>query len=483
MLEGICIIYDNSCKPSYDIENIIGGKTFAQIIYKRKSLKDRYYENISQIYNINNIIEIEDIYGLEKIIEKIEVIPEGQKVIHLYSDNMVKNIDDFVTVMQKGQYIKQTVMLSDESDIPAVFFYSTVEYLFFLKLCVSHRDTRSPIKEIKHEVLKVNAFLNLNNLSNFLQYMTGGFDARFFNSLIGDEYTVTKTSINKKKIKSEYTFYYLLPDEMKPWFVQPYNYIETEESSSYTMERLHVTDIAIRWIHGAISLEEFRNLLDKIFYFINSRSLKKIDRKEYDDISKNLYIDKLEIRIRELENHKLFPVFENYIAQSTKYNNIDEIIDEYKRLYKNVLKEVKTKPISVIGHGDLCFSNMLYNKDTKILKLIDTKGALSEEDIWTNPYYDIAKLSHSICGKYDFFNSGMYEIRLNENMQFELNVDYDNLGYIKIFKEYLDYSGYSYKMTRVFEVSLFLSMLPLHMDNPQKVFGFLLNAINIMEEI
>ena len=36
---------------------------------------------------------------------------------------------------------------------------------------------------------------------------------------------------------------------------------------------------------------------------------------------------------------------------------------------------------------------------------------------------------------------------------------------------------------RIYEASLFLSMLPLHMDNPHKVFAFILNAKNILEEI
>ena len=46
----------------------------------------------------------------------------------------------------------------------------------------------------------------------------------------------------------------------------------------------------------------------------------------------------------------------------------------------------------VIGHGDPCFANTLYNKSTKTLKFIDPKGALTEDELWTNPYYDVAKL-------------------------------------------------------------------------------------------
>jgi thiamine kinase-like enzyme len=244
-----------------------------------------------------------------------------------------------------------------------------------------------------------------------------------------------------------------------------------------------MTDIAIRWVHNAISTEEFRKLLKKIFYFVDSRKAKTISKEEYIKISNSLYLDKIDERIDSLKKHKQFQCFAEYIKSSTIYNNIEEIVAEYKRLYNEIIESMNVEYISVIGHGDLCFSNMLYNKETSTLKLIDTKGALEESQIWTNPYYDIAKLSHSICGKYDFFNSGMYDIKLNSDLKFELTIDFDNSAYIEIFKEYLEKSGYNYKMIRLLEASLFLSMLPLHMDFPQKVFGFLLNAINILEEV
>ena len=184
-----------------------------------------------------------------------------------------------------------------------------------------------------------------------------------------------------------------------------------------------------------------------------------------------------------MKKHQKFNIFDNLIKSSTNYKTIDDIILKYKTLYNKFVLEKNHEYISVIGHGDLCFSNMLYDNETSTLKLIDTKGALEETQIWTNPYYDIAKLSHSICGKYDFFNSGMHEIKLNSDLKFELIVDFDNEKYIEIFKKYLEKSGYDYNMIRILEASLFLSMLPLHMDYPQKVFGFLLNAINILEEL
>ena len=125
----------------------------------------------------------------------------------------------------------------------------------------------------------------------------------------------------------------------------------------------------------------------------------------------------------------------------------------------------------------------MYNKSTKTLKFIDPKGAITENELWTNPYYDIAKLSHSICGRYDFFNNGLFEIKVNEEFSYDLEIPFDNSGFIKIFKRKLEENGFDYLTVRIYEASLFLSMLPLHIDNPHKVFGFILNVKNILEEI
>lgn len=244
-----------------------------------------------------------------------------------------------------------------------------------------------------------------------------------------------------------------------------------------------MTDIAIRWIHGAINLEEFHDILKRLFHFVATRNTKKTSIAEYEAVEKNLYINKVRERMQELKNNSYYVKFNHFISSGTEFHNIDEIIEKYELLYEKVTNNVSKKQEFVVGHGDLCFSNILYNKETSILKLIDPKGAVKEEELWTNPYYDIAKLSHSICGRYDFFNSGLYDIKIEADMKLTLSLDFNNEEYVELFKEYLKKYDFDYTLVRIYEASLFLSMLPLHMDNPQKVFGFLLNAINILEEV
>jgi len=323
----------------------------------------------------------------------------------------------------------------------------------------------------------------MSDYSAFIRFLSGGFDARFFNTLNGTDYTVVKKSTDKKKIKMEYTFYHLIPEEMQSWFVLPYNYAEGEDWASYTMERYYMADMAIRWTHNAITAAKISVFLDKAMAFINQRNKKTVDEVQSAQIRSALYLDKIQDRIAMLKDCKEFPMIEGYIKQGTAYAGIDEVFDRYKHLYAKAQNKTKHLDYLCIGHGDLCFSNILYDDDTQIMRLIDPKGALTEADLWTDPYYDIAKLSHSVCGLYDYINSGQYSIELNQSMQFELCINFDNAEYKKLFYSNLERNGFNCGLTRLYEASLFLSMLPLHIDNLHKAYAFLLTALQIMEEV
>ncbi|MRG85058.1 hypothetical protein [Salinibacillus xinjiangensis] len=476
-MKKLFIVYDNIEQPGPEIKNIVGDKSFGEIVYKRVSLKNRFLSSIESYDFVIGCFELNNQQQLEEVEEVLVNLPSHTVVLHLFSHAVISSTEQFDVLVKKSQYVNETVSVDDLSYV----FSALDQYREFLQVA-KHASTRQIPEQIPYTSLENQAFSDISNYSQFLLYISGGFDARFFNSLKGDEYSVVKTSVNIQKIKKEYHFYHLLPDSMKPWFVMPYNYEENEHSASYTMERFHMTDMAIRWIHGSVSLAEMNRFLSKVFYFVTNRHETSIPKGEYKAIADDLYLHKLDQRVEELKEHDKYSEIEPYIQAGTDYSSIDDIVSEYKSLYNEIASGVSVGK-SVIGHGDLCFSNMLYNKELSLLRLIDPKGALEEKELWTNPYYDIAKLSHSICGKYDFFNSGMYDITLNENCHFALSIDFDNKEYIELFKKHLAKHGFDYQLVRLYESSLFLSMLPLHMDNPQKVFGFILNAIEILNEV
>lgn len=66
-------------------------------------------------------------------------------------------------------------------------------------------------------------------------------------------------------------------------------------------------------------------------------------------------------------------------------------------------------------HGDFCFSNILYDSRSNRIKTIDPRGVTpnGKISIYGNIYYDIAKLSHSVIGLYDFIIAGYFKVSLN----------------------------------------------------------------------
>jgi thiamine kinase-like enzyme len=483
MLKKVIVVYDDTIEADKLVKNITGPKTFGSTIFKRKTLKRRMSEVLMSNNFIVDMIDYKEEDNLEQLTGALKDVPANCCVMHMFANYGIKNMEQFNLLLEKIQFINKTILVKQEDKTALVLFPSVEEYIKYLKEQQRMQSSITFDKIKDYDVIHSNALVDLGELNNFMQFITGGFDARFFNALEGDEYTVTKRSSNKKKIKSEYEFYGLLPDSMKMWFVMPFDYKEEEAYASYTMERYHMTDIAIRWIHNAINLEELDDILKRLFHFVINRDVKEVSMAEYEGVEKNLYITKVKERMIELKKSSYYVKFNHFIASGTKFDSIDEVVAKYEALYAKARTNSKFKPEFVVGHGDLCFSNILYNRETSMLKLIDPKGAIKEEELWTNPYYDIAKLSHSICGRYDFFNSGLFDIKIESDMKLNLVLEFNNGEYVELFKKYLEEHHFDYTVVRLYEASLFLSMLPLHMDNPQKVFGFLLNAINILEEV
>lgn len=194
-------------------------------------------------------------------------------------------------------------------------------------------------------------------------------------------------------------------------------------------------------------------------------------------------MDKVKDRLEELKRLSAFEKISRLLLENERLRSVDFLFERYLNVKEKAEAGVHDPALSVIGHGDPCFANALYSRSAGMLKFIDPKGALCEDELWMNPYYDVAKLSHSVCGNYDFFNNAMYDIEIDAAFDYRLKIPFSNERYQQIFREKSEENGYDYWSVRVYEVSLFLSMLPLHMDAPHKVFGFILNAADILEEI
>ena len=163
--------------------------------------------------------------------------------------------------------------------------------------------------------------------------------------------------------------------------------------------------------------------------------------------------------------------------------NLDDLVKDFKEEYYGVAKE---NTIKVISHGDLHFSNILVNEETFEIKFIDVRGAMHQEDLYIDQYYDYAKLFHSIQGFYDLIIHDNFKLNLKEDLsEYFIELLFANKklitdAYIKIWNE-IDkkLSDDEYKIIKVYTKSLFLSMLPLHKENLKHILAFIKISRNI----
>ena len=464
MNKKVTVVYDDTRKPNREIASITGNKSFGDTIFKRKTLRERTTAVFEAMSEVKEVVDASS--------KEVLSISGDNPVLLFFSGFGIADAEEMQKIAYKACFAHENYRVTDNGVTAAVIFKDAD--------CFKEAKVTdfSGYAEIKCEGLS-----NLSEVHNFRSFITSGFEARYFNSLKGDEYTLIKSSDNTAKIYAEYCFYNLLPDDMKQWFVRPYGYEEGDNTASYKMQRYYMTDLAIRYVHGSISEKEFDDILTKLFYFVKIREKVPVSAEEYDSYAEKLYIKKVDDRIAALKACDGYDRIETLIKSCTSYGSIDRIAESYKELYDTIRKKQKFEHVKVIGHGDMCFSNILYSQEVSQLLLIDPKGATQKEDMYMDPFYDLAKLSHSVCGHYDFFNSDLYEITFDENLGAKLTLDADNRKYVQIYKERLEKEGYDFRLIRLYEASLFLSMLPLHMDRPKKVFAFILNAVAILESL
>jgi hypothetical protein len=143
----------------------------------------------------------------------------------------------------------------------------------------------------------------------------------------------------------------------------------------------------------------------------------------------------------------------------------------------------KSAPVRAI-HGDLCFSNILFDVNNQIIRLIDPRGRFGEKGIWGDARYDIAKLRHSVCGLYDYVVADMFELQQTGD-EFVGRVCSNGTQNVVAtsFDRLVAGLGYDLDDVRFIEGLLFISMLPLHQGNPARQRMMYLTGLSLLNGV
>ncbi len=346
---------------------------------------------------------------------------------------------------------------------------------------VIHTITNQKRSEIE---LAGAAFLRLDQVTDVLKLFSNNFELRYFNHISSDKDYFIKSSQKTKKIVAEYNFLRHIPSSLKPYFPQVGELKEEIEKASYQIEKVFMFDTSKQLINKVLNKEAIVNkLLSKISDYFANCPTKKVSKEEYQaSIHKN-FIEKNQKRfemMRELDVHEKL----NQIALMQGYKSAGQVHIEISNAIEEFIKKCKETTL-FFSHGDLCFSNILFDANTGAVKLIDPKGFNDDMmEVYLPAYYDLAKLSHSFMGLYDLIIYDLIDVKFTADA--ELAVEYLlDQEYIELlssaFAKFVEAQGFDLGAVRLFEASLFMSMIPLHKDGQKKMIAQFMQAIKSFE--
>lgn len=166
-----------------------------------------------------------------------------------------------------------------------------------------------------------------------------------------------------------------------------------------------------------------------------------------------------------------------------QYKSLKDIIGILRTIIPGMLYNVDSFHII---HGDLCFSNIMVNDTFSFVKVIDPRGNFGAYDLYGDGRYELAKLFHSIDGKYDYIIKDLFEIEVDEEraaINFKISdckqsIDLYEL-LISVFKDDI----INMREIELIESLLFFSMVPLHRENQKHQYAMLATGIEILDRV
>ena len=333
------------------------------------------------------------------------------------------------------------------------------------------------IKKFNYDIV-FEKWLDIGHEATYIDTKLTSMTSRYFNNItyLNENNTILKSSTDLQKIRGEYFFYKNLSNKLKKFF--PHLYYESEVD-----ENINKIEIEFVPYPNLAEIYLFKNIGPNSWIRIIN-SIKKIYKSFYIEekykIESNaswLYSSKLlsrfDITVNFIKNSKNIHLHK-ILTDGIYVNNIFHTGNLYKTVdsLNNFLKGYEQNLKQYIGHGDLCFNNILVDQISGCIKLIDPKAYWDKKrNIFglVDPNYDLAKLNHSYRYLYDSVVNKLYSIKVNKN-NVELTIyapsEYDLVN--NLFDQILINKNIDYDVLSYLTASLFISMLPLHVEDQDR---------------
>lgn len=309
--------------------------------------------------------------------------------------------------------------------------------------------------------------------------------ARVFNT-IGidkDRGLLTKRSENREKLIHEIKWYLKMPDALQYMLPRIYRYSLDWNEPYVTMEYYGYTTLHEMLVYGDVNEAQWRTIFSRLLFILRDMGRFQVtdtntDRKK---ALKKMYINKTISRLESLRDDEHFSAFfeGNITINGQEFPSLDEYVCQMPALLERRL--IMDPPPFCIIHGDLCFSNILVESDLGFLRVIDPRGSFGDYDIYGDPRYELAKLMHSMDGRYDHITEDIFSVQVH-GREITYAQPQNTEGVYRIFREVFQPLLADYADLQLIESLLFLSMIPLHSDHLNRQYAMLATGLLLLRE-
>lgn len=307
---------------------------------------------------------------------------------------------------------------------------------------------------------------------------------RYFNSLTINPVlnTITKISYHIDKLLDELNWYLSIPDELKVLTPRILSYKMINDHLEIVQEYYGYPTLAELYIYGELHADSWLSILRRLLRIL--QEFRRYPGKLSSQDVEAVYIHKTWERLNALRQQD--PSWSKLLETDTVVFNGQSL-----RNLRVIEQTVKCRaqalagcaPICVI-HGDFCFSNILFDVNNQIVRLIDPRGSFGCRGIYGDARYDVAKLRHSVCGLYDYVLSDMFELQeLTDGFRGRVFVNEAAEVVSAAFDRMLIEAGYDLNEIRFIEGLLFISMLPLHNGYLKRQHMMYLRGLSLLNEV
>jgi hypothetical protein len=307
--------------------------------------------------------------------------------------------------------------------------------------------------------------------------------ARHFNALRIDGRTARKSSADGAKIRAEAKWYSSLPPPVAIYAARLIDSGDgTDGHAFYETEYGYLPTLSELFVFGSLGAAVWSHILRSCEAFLAACTAARVGG-EADPLLRELAVTKTAARLERFAAETGFDMNGALVYAGRPMPSLMQIAATMAQQ----IDLASGRPAHVM-HGDFCFSNILYDSRVQRIRVIDPRGYVhaGQPTIAGDLRYDLAKFAHSVVGRYDQIIAGRYRLDAPDGGRFAIAFEqapHHHWLQDAAARFCVDGVPVGGREIRALTVCLFLSMLPLHSDRPDRQRAFIANALRLYAEL